>query len=175
MIYFESERLLFRDWKPEDLPVFREMNEDPDVMRFFPKPLSWEETDAFYQRILTEFQAEGYSLFAVEMKRTKEFIGFIGFHKATFPAPFTPCTEIGWRLKASAWGQGFATEGASACLNYGFHELRLQEVVSFTAKINTPSENVMKKIGMLKSGEFDHPNVPVNSPLRRHVLYRISK
>lgn len=175
MIYFESPRLLFLDWKAEDLPAFRAMNADPAVMRYFPKPLQSAETDAFYERICAEIRTECYGLYAVEVKESGEFIGFIGFHEATFPAPFTPCLEIGWRLKASAWGKGYATEGATACLRYGFDALHLKEVVSFTAKINVPSEKVMRKIGMVKTGEFDHPNVEKDSPLRCHVLYKITR
>lgn len=173
MIYFESERLLFRDWKEEDLLVFREMNKDPLVMKYFPKVLGEDETDSFYQRIQDEFETSGYGLYAVEVKETRKFIGYIGFHKATFPSAFTPCIEIGWRLTSTAWGKGYATEGAKACLDYGFSKLNLSEIFSFTAKINLPSENVMKKIGMTKITEFDHPNVKKSSLLSRHVLYQI--
>src|SRR5699024_12133542 len=62
----------------------------------------------------------GFGLYAVEEKTNNEFIGFIGFHRATFEADFTPCIEIGWRLKKEAWGKGYATEGAASCLKYGF-------------------------------------------------------
>jgi len=175
MIYFESERLLFRDWKEADLPVFREMNKDPLVMKYFPRVLEEDETDSFYQRIQEELKTSGYGLYAVEVKETQEFIGYIGFHKATFPSFFTPCIEIGWRLTSTAWGKGYATEGATACLDYGFNFLNLDKIYSFTAAVNLPSENVMRKIGMKKETEFNHPNVSLDSPLSRHVLYSISK
>lgn len=175
MIYFQSERLLFRDWKEADLEVFRQMNKDPLVMKYFPKVLLEEETDSFYQRIQDEIKTSGYGLYAVEVKKTKEFIGYIGFHKAGFPSFFTPCIEIGWRLSSMAWGKGYATEGAKACLDYGFTRLHLDEIFSFTAAVNLPSEKVMKKIGMKKETEFFHPSVPEDSPLSRHVLYSISK
>lgn len=171
MNYFESERLLFRDWKEEDLPVFARMNKDPLVMQHFPKTLTEEETSLFYERIREEFQRLGLGLYAVEVKESGQFIGYIGFHEASFPSPFTPCIEIGWRLSSSAWGKGYATEGARACLSYGFRELDLREVYSFTAKINEPSENVMRKIGMTKITEFDHPSILKSSPLKKHVLY----
>ncbi len=175
MIYIQTERLLIRDWKEEDLPIFREMNRDEKVMKYFPKMLSDPETDSFFQRIQNELDTLGYGLYAVEVKETKDFIGFIGFHKATFSAPFTPCIEIGWRLKASAWNHGYATEGAKACLEYGFGKLNLEKVYSFTAVINHPSEKVMKKIGMTKEMEFNHPSVEDGSSLKRHVLYSMTK
>lgn len=175
MIYLETERLIFRDWTEQDLKEFRIMNKDSRVMKYFPKTLTEQETDLFYHRIQDEFSDFGYGLYAVETKINNEFIGFIGFHKATFNASFTPCIEIGWRLKYEAWGKGYATEGAKACLKYGFKTLGFDEVYSFTAKINIPSQNVMKKIGMKEVMEFNHPNVDENSPIYQHVLYYINK
>ena len=67
--------------------------------------------------------------------------------------------------------KGFATEGASACLEHGFNNLKFNKVYSFTATKNLPSERVMQKIGMTMVRYFDHPGVPENHPLRPHVLY----
>ncbi len=173
MIYFETERLSFRDWKEQDLDVFRIMNKDIRVMKYFTKTLTDEETDKFYHVIQEEFNNYGYGLYAVETKNNREFIGFIGFHWANFNSDFTPCVEIGWRLKYGAWGNGYATEGAKACLKYGFDILGFNKVYSFTSKINLPSENVMKKIGLVKASEFEHPNINENNPLRPHLLYYI--
>lgn len=173
MIYFETQRLIFRDWKEEDLEGFRMMNKDTEVMEFFPKVLSADESEVFFGRIQDEFKESGYGLYAVETKHNHEFIGYIGFHRATFDADFTPCIEIGWRLKRTAWGHGYATEGAKACLDYGARELNFDQVYSFTANINLRSQNVMTKIGMAKVKEFKHPNVHEDSPLSGHVLYLI--
>lgn len=171
MIYFETQRLIFRDWKEQDLKEFRIMNKDLMVMKYFAKTLTDQETDLFYRRIQDEFNDFGYGLYAVETKYNNEFIGFIGFHRATFNATFTPCIEIGWRLKYEAWGNGYATEGAKACLKYGFDILGFDKVYSFTSKVNLQSQNVMKKIGMKKVMEFKHPNIIENSSLCEHVLY----
>lgn len=173
MNYIETERLLLRDWLEEDLPFFVEMNQDPRVMEYFPEPLMESETLAFYERIRKEFAECGYGLYAAEAKNSGEFIGFIGLHQATFTSGFTPCLEIGWRLRYAAWGQGYATEGARACLENAFGQLRLSEVYSFTAKSNWRSEHVMQKIGMHKLGNFEHPLLPSGHPLRDHVLYRM--
>lgn len=173
MIYIQTPRLLLRDWAEQDLEPFRQLNADETVMRYFPATLSGEETDKFYEAIQAEFRECGFGLYAVEVKAQQEFIGFIGFHRPVFQADFTPCIEIGWRLKKEAWGQGYATEGAVACLAYGFNELGLGEVYSFTAVVNTPSQNVMKKIGMRYVKNFYHPRVAPESPLCEHVLYHI--
>ncbi|NUU64413.1 GNAT family N-acetyltransferase [Paenibacillus agri] len=174
MLYFETARLLFRDWEEADLEPFSRLNADEEVMTFFPKTLSFKETTAFYQSIISEFTECGFGLYAVEVKEQKEFIGFIGFHKATFEADVTPCVEIGWRLKKEAWGKGYATEGAAACLQYGFNTLGFSDIYSFTADVNTPSKNVMQKIGMNFSSTFNHPKVELDSPLNKHVLFHIN-
>jgi [ribosomal protein S5]-alanine N-acetyltransferase len=173
MIYFETKRLIFRDWNEQDLNEFRMMNKNTRVMEYFTKTLNEEETDRFYNIIQDEFRNYGYGLYAVETRHNNDFIGFIGFHWANFNSQFTPCIEIGWRLKYEAWGNGFATEGAKACLKYGFDTLGFNKIYSFTSKINLPSENVMKKVGMVKVMEFEHPNIIENNPLRKHVLYSI--
>src|SRR5712691_10822924 len=78
--------------------------------------------------------------------------------------------EAGIRLL----GKGYAQEGARAALAFGFKELHLQEIVSFTAANNLRSRQVMERIGMTydAQGDFDHPKLPKGHPLRRHVLYR---
>lgn len=172
---FESSRLGFRMWKESDRELFAKMNANEEVMRYFPKPLDTKESDGFLDRILEHFKQNGYGLWAVELKDTKEFIGFIGFLIATFEAEFTPCVEIGWRLDNKYWNKGYVTEGAKACLEYGFNNLGLDSIYSFTAEINIPSQNVMKKICLMKVGEFEHPRVEDGNPLKPHVLYKIDK
>ena len=174
MIYFESPRLVFRDWKEEDLDVFRKMNSDSQVMEYFRNTLSYAETDSFHQKIQDEFKEYEYGLYAVEIKDANEFIGFIGFHWAMIQLDFAPFLEIGWRLKKEAWGKGYATEGAKECLSHGFNCLGFSAVYSFTSKVNTRSENVMKKIGMVQKMEFNHPQIDLSSILCKHVLYHIT-
>ena len=91
-----------------------------------------------------------------------------------FDAPFMPAVEIGWRLGFDYWGQGFATEAARAVRDYAFNELKRSEIVSFTVPQNTASRRVMEKIGMVHdpSADFNHPDLPQNHRLSRHVLYR---
>ncbi len=171
----QTSRLGLRQWTNDDIPPFVEMNRDTNVMRYFPALLTEEETQAMVQRIQTSFVTNGFGLYAVEVKSTNEFIGFTGFSIPRFQSFFTPCVEIGWRLKHSAWGQGYATEAAKACLQYSFNKLGFDKVYSFTASVNTPSENVMKKAGMIKAGEFNHPLLAPGSVLCSHVLYAIEK
>ncbi len=174
MTVIETERLALRTWRKEDKAPFAEMNADPEVMRYFPKALDRAGSDALVEKIMGLMAENGFGLWAAEEKERGEFAGFIGFHPATFPARFTPCIEIGWRLRRASWGKGLATEGASACLGYGFSKLGLTDIFSFTASTNAPSINVMRKIGLRERGTFEHPNIAEGNPLRPHVLYGIT-
>ena len=170
--YAETERIIVRSWKPEDLPLFVEMNKDSRVMQYFPALLTEEDTEAFYKRIQDEFSRKGWGLYAVELKSTGHFIGYVGLHEIGFDTDFTPGIEIGWRLAADYHNQGYATEAAKEVLR--LTKIKgIERLFSFTAEKNKPSERVMQKIGMEKVGEFDHPKLSVDSPLCRHVLYRI--
>lgn len=171
-IYAETERLILRSWEQSDIAAFTAMNKDPRVMRFFPRALSDAETADFFNRIEDELQRNGWGLFAVELKSTKTFIGYVGLHEIGFEAHFTPGVEIGWRLAADYHNFGYATEAAKAVVGLA-KEFGLPRLYSFTAKVNAPSERVMQKIGMDKAGEFPHPKLPATSPLQMHVLYEI--
>ena len=170
--YAETERLILRSWKPEDLSLFAGMNKDAHVMRYFPELLTEEESEVFYSRIQEEFDRKSWGLFAVELKSTGRFIGYVGLHEIGFEADFTPGIEIGWRLAADYHNQGYATEAAKEVLRLA-KSFGIGRLFSFTAEINKPSERVMQKIGMEKVGEFNHPRLTADSPLCRHVLYRI--
>jgi RimJ/RimL family protein N-acetyltransferase len=167
-------RLLLRPFRDADREPFARINADPRVMRFFPAELSRAESDALVDRAMAHFTARGFGPFAVELRDTGRFVGFIGLVEPSFDAHFTPTVEIGWRLDAGVWNKGLATEGAREVLRYAFGELRLPEVVSFTVPENQPSRRVMEKIGLVRDfeGDFEHPRLPEGHPLRKHVLYR---
>jgi RimJ/RimL family protein N-acetyltransferase len=173
----ETHRLRLRRWLPADRAPFAALNADPRVVEFLPKALSREESDAVVERIEAHFARHGFGLWAVEIKGPAAFAGFVGLSVPTFSAPFTPCVEIGWRLAAEHWGQGYATEGARAALAFGFERLRLDEIVSFTVPDNLRSRRVMERLGMFRdvSGDFEHPLLPAGHPLRPHVLYRLGR
>ncbi|MFT5305007.1 MAG: RimJ/RimL family protein N-acetyltransferase [Flavobacteriales bacterium] len=156
---FTSQRLGFRTWSADDLEQFHELNSDKEVMKHFPTPLSKEETSHFITRLIDHQNKYGHCYFATEIIETGEFIGFIGLAFQTYDSVCTPATDIGWRLKKSAWGKGFATEGAKRCLQFGFEELQLDKIISTCTENNSNSEKVMLKIGMTKMGTFKHPKL----------------
>ena len=153
------------------------LDADPEVMRYFPATLSSEESAALLQRIIEHQRINGYSLFALHLKESDAFVGWCGLMKVPFSAHFTTAVEVGWRLNKIFWGKGLAPEAAKSVLRFGFLDLGLSEIVSFTAELNQPSIRVMQKIWMKCNPEdtFDHPKLPVNHPLQRHILYRSQK
>lgn len=170
-----TKRLRLRGWQDADLPAFADLNADPRVMEHFPKTLTRAESDERAARIVDHFGQHGFGLWAVEVTRVADFIGFVGLTVPSFQAHFTPCVEIAWRLAYGYWHKGYATEGARAAIALAFGELGLDEIVSSTVPDNRRSRAVMERLGMTHStaDDFDHPVLPVGHPLRRHVLYRL--
>jgi len=172
---FKSKRLGFRNWKETDLTEFAKINADLEVMEHFPKPLTEKETAAFIDRLKNHYTKYGFNYFATEILDSGELIGFIGLAFQEYKSDFTPAVDLGWRLKKSAWGKGFAAEGAKKCLEYAFEELNLEKVISTCTEKNSRSENVMKKIGMVKIGEFKHPKLKEYPEYERCICYEITK
>ncbi|MCF8453923.1 MAG: GNAT family N-acetyltransferase [Pedobacter sp.] len=171
---FKSERLGFRNWLGSDIELMAKINTDEKVMEFFPGIVSKDQTIEFIEKMQKQFTEQGFCYFAVDKLENNEFIGFIGLSEKSFEAEFTPCIDIGWRLSSEEWNKGYATEGAKRCLEYANEVLKLEKIVSIAPKINVKSERVMKKIGMEKFMEFEHPLLINDERLRDCVLYQIT-
>lgn len=172
-----TERLILRRWRDSDREQFARMNRDPAVMEHFPALLSREESDALVDRAEAHLEQHGFGPWAAELRESQELIGYVGLVIPRFEAVFTPCVEIGWRLAREHWGKGLATEGAGTLVRHGFEVLKLPELVSFTVPANLRSLRVMEKLGMTHDAldDFDHPSIPADNSLRRHVLYRLKR
>ncbi|OGT37300.1 MAG: GNAT family N-acetyltransferase [Gammaproteobacteria bacterium RIFCSPHIGHO2_12_FULL_37_14] len=176
MKILETKRLILRNFTENDIEILTEINQDPKVCEFLPAIGTRDSTEKLIKKIIEHDSEHGFSLYAVELKSTGEMIGWCGLMIPSFEAHFTPAVEIGWRLASNQWNQGYATEAAIAALEYAFKNLKLKEIVSFTAEDNIRSRRVMEKIGLHHdlSDDFDHPKIEKSHPLCRHVLYRIS-
>ena len=170
-----TERLLMRRWRDSDRAPFAVLNADPDVMRYFPAPEDRAGSDRAIDRFEQRFDEHGYGLWALELLATGEFIGFTGLNPMPEGVPGAGDQEVGWRLARHAWHQGYATEAARAALDVGLVQLGLPVIWSMTAALNKPSEAVMRRLGMVGYGTFDHPGVSIGHPLRPHVAYRIKR
>lgn len=169
----QTQRLGLRNWKDSDLKAMTTLNQDPKVMQYFPSMPDEAQTSDYIKRMQAQFAKTNYCYFAAEVLATQEFIGFIGLMYQEYEAAFTPCVDIGWRLKQSAWGKGYATEGAKACLEYAFKNLEIDTIYSVAPLVNIPSITVMKKIGMQLSTTFKHPKLGDFPDLETCALYVI--
>ena len=171
----QTKRLGLRNWTQHDVLPFANMCADERVMKYFPSTLSKEQTTMLINKMQNHFKEYGYCYFAVDRLDTKDFIGFIGLLNQTYESDFTPCIDIGWRLASHAWGNGFATEGAKACLFYAFNTLKLNEVYAVAPILNKKSQKVMQNIGMHYHLEFVHPKITKSDPLSKCVVYRATE
>lgn len=173
--FIQTERVGLRRFLPADLEPFARINSDPQVMEFLPQLLSLEECRDYMERINGRIEIQGFGFWAAEHLKDRQLMGFVGLTEVSYPTDFTPAVEIGWRLAVPYWGQGLATEAARACLQFGFEQAKLQQIVSFTTPLNRRSRRVMQRLGMVYRGPFEHPLLPAGHRLRRHVLYSHSR
>lgn len=172
-----TSRLRLRGWRESDRDELAVLNADPVVMEYFPEPLSRAQSDAVFDKWQRNWAEHGYGFWRAETRADGKLVGIIGLGYANFEAAFTPVVEVGWRLAVDYWGQGLATEGAFACLRFGFDTTDAESIVAVTSALNIRSQRVMRRLGMDHEPalDFEHPNVPEGHRLRPHVLYRIAR
>jgi len=168
---FSSDRLGFRPWQNDDLPGMAAICADEQVMTYFPRTLTKEETWNFIERMQVLYEERQHCYFAVELLENRQLIGFIGLGYQTFESTFTPMVDLGWRLTPEVWGCGLATEGARRCMIYAKNELGLNHLYAIAPELNLKSIKVMKKIGLQFNQEFLHPLLGEYKELQRCVLY----
>ena len=170
-------RLVLRPFAAVDLAPFYELNTHPAVVESLGSAPTRAESDGEVARATAELEREGWGAWAVEVPGEVPLVGMVGLHRVRPELPCAPAVEVLWRLHPDQWGRGYATEAARASLQHGFEAGGLQEVIAFTTTLNTRSQSVMVRLGMVHDadGDFDHPSLPVGSPLRRHVLYRVTR
>lgn len=174
LMTMETPRLRLREWRDSDREPFAAMNADPAVMEHFPTRLDRAGSDALVDRIRAHFDRHGFGLWALELPGTAPFIGFTGLQVTPFREEWI---EVGWRVARAHWGTGLAPEAARAVVAWSFARLGLDEIVSMTVPANERSWRVMEKLGLTRdpADDFDHPRLAADSPLRRHVLYRVKR
>ncbi|MDG1435371.1 MAG: GNAT family N-acetyltransferase [Saprospiraceae bacterium] len=179
---FKTERLGIRKWRESDLLEFSKMGQDEKVMRYFPSLLSEQQTIDFVKRMQIQQKKKGYAYLPLEKLDNQEFIGMLGMADQDYnikldksESIISEFVDIGWRLKTSAWGNGYATEGAIAWMDYGFEKVELTTIYSIAPIINIPSQSVMRKIGFEKIGVFNHPKIELAHPTRKCALFKKEK
>ncbi|MCZ0983553.1 GNAT family N-acetyltransferase [Streptomyces diastatochromogenes] len=168
----ETERLVLRRWREEDLAPMAGVNADPEVMRWIGDGTTRDEetTRAGIEAAERSWEERGFGLFALEERATGRMLGFAGLAVPLFLPEILPAVEIGWRLDRAHWGRGLATEAARAALAYGFGEAGLDRVVSVVQTGNRASERITEKLGMVLHRETVSPGP--NRAVRVYALDR---
>ncbi|MGP3966838.1 GNAT family N-acetyltransferase [Streptomyces sp. 6N223] len=145
-----TERLRLRMWRDADLDPLAAMDGDPEVMRYIRdgSTRTREQAAGALTRERERWRERGYGLFAVEVRETGEFAGWVGLAIPEFLPEVLPAVEIGWRLRREHWGRGYATEAAREVLAFGFGEVGLKELISIVHVRNQASLRVTTKLGM---------------------------
>jgi RimJ/RimL family protein N-acetyltransferase len=167
----QTGRLVMRRWQESDRAPFAELNADPETTRFFPATLDRAASDALIESFEARFDRQGFGFWALEVAATGAFIGLTGLNPLPDGVPGAGGLEVGWRLARHAWHHGYATEAARAALGVAFDHLGRPGIWSLTAVLNTPSQAVMRRLGLTEAARFDHPRIAQGSPLRRQVAY----
>jgi RimJ/RimL family protein N-acetyltransferase len=177
-VFLETERLLLRQFTEEDVDNLSELDSDPAVMRFITGGRTTPR-DEIQNEVLPAFlryyeRYEGYGFWAAIEKSTGDFLGW--FHFRPLPDSDPDEVELGYRLRKSAWGKGYGTEGSRALIRKGFTEHGVQRVVASTATVNTASRRVMEKAGMTYVRTFhqEWPD-PMEGAEEGDVEYALSK
>jgi RimJ/RimL family protein N-acetyltransferase len=152
----ETERLLLRRWRDGDWVGLHRTYGDAEVMGWIGSAASdLASTAAAVGRMSMHWRLLGYGMFAVEERTTGELIGRVGLMLHPDWPLAGPKVEVGWTLQRSAWGHGYATEGARASLEFGFTVLDLPQIFSMTRPDNVRSRAVMERCGLTQRGELD--------------------
>jgi RimJ/RimL family protein N-acetyltransferase len=177
-VFLETQRLVLRRFTMADKDNLVSLDADPDVMRFVtggiatsPEEIENEVLPAFlgyYERF------EGYGFWAAIKKTTGEFLGW--FHFRPREGAGAGEAELGYRLRKSAWGQGYATEGSRALIRKGFTEFGVQRVVAEAMAVNLASRRVMEKSGLSLVRSFRAPwPYPIEGDELGDVEYALDK
>jgi RimJ/RimL family protein N-acetyltransferase len=149
-VFLETERLRLRRFTDSDVDNLVNLDGDPQVMHFINggRPVS---RDVIHNETLPRFlrayeRFEGFGVWAAIERSTGEFVGWFEFYPRKDAVPEE--VELGYRLRKSAWGKGYATEGSRALIRKGFTELGVRKVVAQTMVVNAASRRVMEKAGL---------------------------
>lgn len=173
----ETQRLILRSWNEADIDPFHAICSDPVVMEHLGTPMTREQVAATVGRMQRLQREDGHCFWAMERKEDGQLIGWCGIIRGVLGTPVAGKPEAGWRMTPSAWGKGYVNEAAVASVQWVFDNRDDEAVWAITTPENRSSRAVMERLGMeyLPDLDFDHPGVPLDSPLLSHVTYRIER
>jgi RimJ/RimL family protein N-acetyltransferase len=170
MTTLTTDRLILRPWSLDDFDAYAAMSAEPEVMEFLTpdgRPLTRFQAWQGFAATVGHWKLRGFGMFAVVERASGALVGRIGpWHPEGWPG-----FEVGWSLRASYWGRGYATEAASASLAFAFNELGQDKVISLIEESNTRSIRVAERLGETVECRVTLSHMPS----KRIVQYRITK
>ncbi|MCP2018045.1 MAG: GNAT family N-acetyltransferase [Erythrobacter sp.] len=154
----ETDRLILRDWREEDWPLFWDGTNTPGVMRWLGGVCDGAKRDAAQQRLLSYERELGHTFWCVERRSDGAILGFCGLKRSNQAGGPLGMMEVGWRLREDAWGRGYAKEAATASLDLAFDRFDAEEVIAMTVQRNTASWGLMQRLGMRRRDDLDFDN-----------------
>ena len=162
----ETERLILRRLRADDVDAILAVIGDPIAMQYFPRTYDRKDAEEWIERNLRRYAEHGHGIYAVVLKTSGDVIGDCGL--AIQQIEGRPELEVGYHLSRDQWGHGYATEAARACMDYAFRELAASKVISLIRPENLPSQRVAERNGMEVERQVMHSGLP-------HLVYAISK
>lgn len=171
-VALETERLVLRSWTDADVGPYFEHLETPDVLRWLHKPRSKRSVASEIEEFADWEKRRGFTYWALERKSDRVLLGFCGLDRLDYVDKSCPVRnelEIGWRLRADAWGQKIGSEAAEVVMAFAFDVLKARRVVSRTEHGNFGSWKLMQRLGMRHEFALDHGS----DGAHRTVVYTI--
>ena len=171
----ETERLRLREWGEEDSERFYSIMNTPAVMRHLGGVQDRATWDNAFERLQNYQRDLGHTFWLVERKEDRELLGFCGLKRVNTPGAgqLAGQFEIGWRLRESAWGQGYAKEAAIASLDLAFGKFGAPHVVALTIGANDASQGLMIRLGMTRRQDLDFVDLRFGPEMNPVIVYRI--
>ena len=166
MPVLQTQRLSLREFEHEDVDALAAILSDPETMRYYPMRFDHAAVADWIQRNRTRYANDGFGLWAMILNSTHELIGDCGLVCQTVDG--VDEIEIGYHVRRDLWGQGYATEAARACRDYGFATLAVDRLISLIRPENLASRRVAEKNGMTVWKEVTRANL-------LHYVYAIKR
>ncbi|HUE44083.1 MAG TPA: GNAT family N-acetyltransferase [Candidatus Sulfotelmatobacter sp.] len=161
----KSERLGFRWWTADDLPLAQQLWGDLEVTKYFGGPFSEDDVRKRFKRERARRMVHGYQYWVIELLKTGEFVGVCGLQPNR---PAEDIIELGFHLLPRFWGQGLATEAARVVIRYAFEKYSAKKLVAGHHPENVMSKKVLDKLGFQYSHDEKLPGIEVDIP--RYIL-----
>jgi len=145
-IVLETERLLLREFRDDDLDAYAGMLADPETMRHYPRPYTRDEARGFIEKNRHRYAANGFGVWVIAERGTEAFLGDCGLAFALVEG--IPEVEVIWHVVRDRWRRGIASEAARVARDHAFGPLGLRRLVALVRPENLPSAAVARKIGM---------------------------